>query len=71
VAPALNLQPLTDEAYIDTRPLRVGFVVQKVPLGQVFLLVVQFYLVSALLPMHHTHISFTFTCLSLSLSLSL
>jgi hypothetical protein len=39
VAPALNRQPLTDKAYIDTRPLRVGFVVQKVTLGQVFLLV--------------------------------
>jgi len=64
VAPALNRQPLTDEAYINSRPLRVRFVVQKVALGQVFVLVLQFYLVSGLLPMRQTHISFTFIVFS-------
>jgi len=40
------------------RPVCVGFVVDRVALGQVFLLVVQFYPISIVPPLLHAH-SFT------------
>jgi hypothetical protein len=45
------------QAQVDLRPIRVGFLVYPVAIGQVFLQVLQFYSVSMISPVPLTHIS--------------
>jgi hypothetical protein len=56
---AVSRRPLTAKAREHPSPVLVGFVVDKVVLGQVFLRVHRFFPVSIIPPMLHIHSSIT------------
>ena len=52
----LSMVQAPRRARFDPIPVRVRFVVKKVPLGQVFLRVLSFSLVSVMPPLLHSHL---------------